>query len=106
MINTLENNFFYIAAVISLSCMALFIYFIHLNITLKNKDEAPHLSKSAIILASLYEVITIIVAAVIVKNVIINVYDYLFLLTILLLGITEILYVIKYNKAKKAYLIK
>jgi hypothetical protein len=104
MINTLENNFFYIAAILCLYCLALFVYFIYLNAKLKNLDKAPHLSKFAIILASFYEVLTTIVAAVIVRNVIINVYDYLFLMTILVLGITETLYIVNYKRVKKVYL--
>ena len=104
MINTLEQNFYFIAAALSLASIALFVYFIYLSINLSDKSKEPKLSRLALALATLYEVIVVAVAAIIIKNVIINCYDYVFLIILIVLGLSETLYAINYTRAKKIYL--
>ena len=100
----MEDNFFYIAAIISVLAIALFVTFIYINIKLRsNWNNANKLNIISISLASVFEVLLLVVSGLIFKNVIINIYIVLFLVTFIILLAAELTYLISYQKYKKEY---
>ena len=98
----MEDNFLYVAALISAIAVGLFISFTYLNIRLRFKREKDKFNTLSIILASIFELIVIGVIAAIIRNVILNVYCYLFLVIIVLVLASEIAYFIYYLKVHQA----
>lgn len=100
----LEDNFFYIAALISTFGTALFLFFIYLFVKVKaNWDHPYRFNKLSIILATIFELTTIVVSGLIIQNVIINVYCWLFLAALILVVLVEFIYITTYNKCRQEF---
>ena len=100
----LESNFMYIAAAISIFAIAFVVGTIFLILNLKdNFSDASKLHIPAIIFATLYEMLSITMACIIMQDVIINIYCYLFLTNAFIVLCTLLIYVDYYRRAKKKY---
>lgn len=100
----LESNFMYIAAVISVFAIAYVVGTIFLILNLKdNFNDASKLHIPALVFAGAYEITAITLACVIMQDVIINIYCYLFLSNAFIVLCTLLIYVDYYRRAKKRY---
>ncbi len=99
-----ESNFMYVAAVFSIFAMAYVVGTIFLILNLRDHfNDASKLHVPAIMFATLYEAASIIFACIIMQDVIINVYCYLFLTNAFIVLCTSLIYVDYYRRANKRY---
>ena len=100
----LESSFMYIAAVMSIFAIVYVVGTIFLILNLKdNFNDASKLHIPAIVFAAVYDAVSIVVACIIMQDVIINIYCYLFLLNAFIVLATLFIYVDYYRRAKKRY---
>ena len=94
----LENNFVYISAVISL--LAIFYVVGKVFLILHMRDHFDSSYKYHVVtmaLGGVYEIVTIVLTCVLIKNVILNIYCYLFLADALMVFIAAIVYYLHYR---------
>ena len=100
----LESSFMYIAAVVSIFAIAYVVGTIFLILNLRdNFSDVSKLHLPAVIFAGVYEAANIALACVIMQDVIINIYCYLFLTNAFIVLCTLLIYVDYYRRAKKRY---
>ena len=101
----LENNFVYISAVISLLAIIFVVGIIFIILKLREDfNEASKLHLPAVIFAGVYEAVLIVVSCLIIQDVILNIYCYLFLSNAFIVFGALIIYVLYYRAAKSRYI--
>ena len=100
----LESSFMYIAAAVSVFAIFDVVGTIFLVMHLRdNFNDATKLHLPAVIFSILYEVGTIVLACIIMQDVIINIYCYLFLTKAFIVLCASLIYFDYYRRARKRY---
>ncbi len=94
----LENNFVYISAVISLFAILYVVGKVFLILHMRDNFDSSHTYHIVTLsLGGVYEIITIVLMCVLIKNVILNVYCYLFLADAIMVFIAALVYYLHYR---------
>ena len=94
----LENNFVYISAIVSLIAVLYVVGKVFLILHMRDNFDSSH--KYHIITLSLggaYEIITIVLMCLLINNVILNIYCYLFLADAIMVFIAAVVYYLHYR---------